>query len=186
MRGSVGRAKLQQERLLRPGDPVKYAASSGPNGSDAPRPSGAHAVPGKAKRFASQQTLRLIAWQVAQALDLYEANQPEGVKDTLSLLLLMLDQCAQDRGDPTLGWLLTLQADPPLGLFQQPSTLPGSSLQSISPLADQRWVTVALAYTKELETIASGGFVLPAVPGLSPPVCSLAMAVKALAVAFFG
>ena len=68
----------------------------GPNGSDAPRPSGVHAVPGKAGRVRLPADLGLIAWQVAQALDLYEANQPEGVKDTLSLLLLMLDQCAQD------------------------------------------------------------------------------------------
>ena len=69
-------------------------------------------------------------------------------------MLVMLDQVAQDSGDYSLGWLLTLQADPPAGLFQKPAALPGSSLQSFSPLAEQRWVTTSLAYVKELESIS--------------------------------
>ena len=52
--------------------------------------------------FASQQTLILVAclvaWQVAQCLDLLEADQVSGAKDVLGLLLLMLDQTSQDKG----------------------------------------------------------------------------------------
>ena len=51
-----------------------------------------------------------------------------GAKDTLSLLLVMLDQVAQDASDTTLAWLVTLQAPPPAGLFRVPPTVPGSSL----------------------------------------------------------
>ena len=77
-----------------------------------------------------------------------------GAKDVLSLMFLMLDQAAQDAGDYSLAWLLTPQADPPAGVFQEPSHLPGSALQTFSALAEQRWVTTSLACVKELETIA--------------------------------
>ncbi|CAE7829539.1 unnamed protein product, partial [Symbiodinium necroappetens] len=105
--------------------------------------------------YSAQPLLGLVAWQVAQALDLMAIGATDGAKDCLSLLLLMLDQTAHDRGNSSLGWLLTLQADPPSNLFAAQTPVPGSNLQSFSPLAEQRWITTALAYAKELETIAS-------------------------------
>ncbi|CAE7864492.1 unnamed protein product [Symbiodinium microadriaticum] len=88
--------------------------------------------------------------------------------DSLSLLLVMLHQAALDKGNHTLGWLLTLQADPPASLFAPQVPLPGSSLQCFTPLADQRWITVGLAYIETIagrisESPAKGG------PGKPPP-----------------
>ena len=105
--------------------------------------------------YAVQPLLGLVAWQVAQAMDLLAIGATDGAKDCLSLLLLMLNHTAHDRGNSSLGWLLTLQADPPSNLFAAQTPMPGANLQSFSPLADQRWITTALAYAKELETIAT-------------------------------
>ncbi|CAE7226712.1 unnamed protein product, partial [Symbiodinium sp. CCMP2456] len=71
------------------------------------------------------------------------------------------------------------QDDRLAGLFQQPASIPGSSLQTFSPLAEQRWITVALAFVKELETISvrraevapkqKSPAVPPALPKPDPP-----------------
>lgn len=51
--------------------------------------------------------------------------------------------------------LLTLQGEPPTPIFQhrQQSTL--SRCRAFSQLADQTWITVALAFIKELDLITS-------------------------------
>ncbi|CAE6946232.1 unnamed protein product [Symbiodinium natans] len=160
VRGAAGRAKLQQELAARTG---QFAAKvrenlrrkMDPTGLLAPDQVSFMRFLERHGGFAGQMSLGLVAWQIAQALDLLEANNVDGARDTLSLLFLMLDQSSLDKGDTTLGWLLTLQGEPPPGLFQTPTNLPGSSLQSFSALAEQRWVTIALAYMKELETIQS-------------------------------
>ena len=159
VRGSVGRAKLQAELGQRTGAFASKIRENMERRMDPTKllPQGQVSYMRYLERhgsFAGQTLLGMIAWQVAQSLDLLQADSLDGARDVLSLLLLMLEQCAQDNGDSTLGWLLTLQADPPLGLFQQPTSLPGSSLQTFSSLAEQRWITVALAFVKELETIS--------------------------------
>ncbi|CAE7502432.1 unnamed protein product [Symbiodinium necroappetens] len=118
VRGAAGRAKLQQDLAAR---------------------SGAFA-----QKVRDNMTRRMDPTGLLpedQALDLIAIGATDGAKDCLSLLLLMLDQTAHDRGNSSLGWLLTLQADPPSNLF--------TPLQSFSPLAEQRWITTALAYAKE-------------------------------------
>ena len=155
VRGSVGRAKLQAELGQRTGAFASKIRENMERRVDPTKllPQGQVSYMRYLERhgsFAGQTLLGMIAWQVAQSLDLLQADSLDGARDVLSLLLLMLEQCAQDNGDSTLGWLLTLQADPPL----QPTSLPGSSLQTFSALAEQRWITVALAFVKELETIS--------------------------------
>ena len=160
VRGAAGRAKLQQDLASRSGG---FAQKVRDNMARRMDPTGL--LPENQVSFlrylerhggyAGQPLLGLVAWQVAQALDLIAIGATEGAKDSLSLLLLMLDQTAHDKGSSSLGWLLTLQADPPSNLFAPQPSVPGSNLQSFSPLAEQRWITTALAYAKELETISS-------------------------------
>ncbi|CAE7246280.1 unnamed protein product, partial [Symbiodinium necroappetens] len=104
--------------------------------------------------FSAQPLLGLLAWQTAQALDLLAAGSEAGARDTLSLILLMMEQTALDGGNSSLSWLLTLQAEPPQSLFQVPASVPGAQLPVFSALAEQKWVTTALAYAKELDTIS--------------------------------
>ncbi|CAE7273945.1 rluB [Symbiodinium sp. CCMP2592] len=159
VRGSLGRARLQEELAARTGG---FASKVKANMARRMDPTGLLAEDQisymrfleRHGGFSSHHLLGLIAWQVSQSLDLLSIGSVSGAQDTLSLLLVMLHQVALDKGNSTLGWLLTLQAEPPAGLFSQQASLPGSSLQTFTPLAEQRWVTTALAFTKELETIS--------------------------------
>ena len=76
-------------------------------------------------------------------------------KDTLGLLVVMIEQACLDQGKFDLAQLLTLQEDPPSGVFTNRQLSQVSRAKPFSPLADQRWVTVALAFLKELDTIST-------------------------------
>ncbi|CAE7768524.1 unnamed protein product [Symbiodinium sp. CCMP2592] len=62
--------------------------------------------------------------------------------------------------------MLGLQADPPGGLYQDVPGLPNPAARAFSPLADQKWVTIALSFLKEVETITArrGELAPPALP----------------------
>ena len=105
--------------------------------------------------YARQRDNALVAWQVAIALDLVLSGQTNGAADVLSLLAVYLDQLTLDGGSTTVAWLLTLQQDPPQTLFTEPMVVPGMGPQPFTPLAEQRWVTSALGYLREMDTIAA-------------------------------
>ena len=46
------------------------------------------------------------------------------------------------------------QPDPPISIFQDVSSLPSPAARAFTPLADQRWVTIALSYLKEVDAIS--------------------------------
>ena len=69
--------------------------------------------------------------------------------------MVMVDQVVIDAGQAELGWLLTLQGDPPAPLFSAPANVPGSSLRPCSHLVDPRWLAVALGYVKEMEALST-------------------------------
>ena len=78
-----------------------------------------------------------------------------GARDAAALLAVTLDQAAFDNGRFDLALLLCLQEEPPSTVFSHKPTTILSKARSFSPLADQKWVTVALAYVKELDLISS-------------------------------
>ncbi|CAE7480612.1 unnamed protein product, partial [Symbiodinium microadriaticum] len=89
-----------------------------------------------------------------KAFDLLGSNQTEGAKDVLALAIVMIDQLVSDSGRADLGWILTLQEDPPSTVFSSPQHSSGS-VRVCSHLADPKWVAVALSYVKEMGTLAS-------------------------------
>ncbi|CAE7233553.1 unnamed protein product [Symbiodinium sp. CCMP2456] len=103
--------------------------------------------------FRDHRVWGLVQWQLAQIFDLLTTDQVGGAKDALALLMVMVDQLVLDAGSPELGWILTLQPDPPNPLFSAPSNMPGSSLRPCSHLADPKWVATSLAFVKEMETL---------------------------------
>ena len=104
--------------------------------------------------YRDQRTFGLLQWQLAQAFDLLGSNQTEGAKDVLALAIVMIDQLVSDSGRADLGWILTLQEDPPSTVFSSPQHSSGS-VRVCSHLADPKWVAVALSYVKEMGTLAS-------------------------------
>ena len=99
--------------------------------------------------------LGIIQHQVMTILDYFQSNNLEGAKDTTALLAVMIEQTVLDQGRMELGQVLCLADDPPASIFSNRSVAPLARSKAFSPLADQRWVTTALAYLKELDTITT-------------------------------
>ena len=103
--------------------------------------------------FGRHRDLGLILFQVMSIMDFMQAENHGAAKDALALLAVCIDQAVLDNGRFDLAALLTLQEDPPSSIYvnRQQSSL--SRTRAFSPLADQRWITVALAFVKELDVI---------------------------------
>ena len=103
--------------------------------------------------FGKSRDLGQIAWQLAMLMDHLQADNLPAAKDAAALLLVCLEQGAMDAGHLDIGLLLSLGEDPPSGVFTNRSLAPLSRGRSFAPLAEQRWISLALSYIKELDTI---------------------------------
>ena len=100
-----------------------------------------------------QRELGQLQFQVMTAFDFLMADNIPAAKDTIALLAVSIEQSCLDNGRMDLATLLCLQEDPPASIFTNRQLSATSRARSFSPLADQKWVTVALAFLKELEVI---------------------------------
>ena len=105
--------------------------------------------------FGKTRDLGFIAWQVGMILNHMQEDNFLAAKDATSLLLVCLEQSAMDGGKMDVGLLLALTEDPPQSLFTGRSLSSSSRARAFAPLADQRWITNALQYLKELDTITT-------------------------------
>ena len=105
--------------------------------------------------YGRQRELGVVMHQVMVAFDFLLTDNVEGAKDAVALLAVMLEQAALDQGRFDLAQLLTLQEDVPASIFTARNVSSLSRSRSFAPLADQKWVTCALAYLREPETISS-------------------------------
>ncbi|CAE7225066.1 unnamed protein product [Symbiodinium sp. CCMP2592] len=179
-KGSAARLKLQKELAARNGsffEKVQEAALRRMDPASGPLQVGEDAI-GRSVMcryleryggFRDHRTWGLVQWQLAQIFDLLGTDQVAGAKDALAMLMVMVDQMVLDSGSPELGWILTLQPDPPSQLFSAPSNVAGSSLRPCSHLSDPRWVATALSYVKEMETLASRRAEVTKKPSGAPP-----------------
>ena len=124
--------------------------------------------------FGKQRNLALVAWMTALAGDQLARGAADAASDTIALLQLVVDQACLDAGDFTFAWVLGLQQDLPTGVYQDVAGSAGPATRAFSPLAEQKWVTVALSYLKEIEPITTRRSELqpprrPAPPNLAQP-----------------
>lgn len=166
-RGAAGRAKLQAElaqhrgtfyqavmmAMARRMHPAMAAESSvqvlKDKGVTATRCLERFGGFGKVKDFGH------IAWQLGLILDHLQEGNVNATKDAVALLLVAIEQTAIDQGKMELGLLMTLAEEPPQALFSNRALSLGSRPMAFAPLADQRWITTALQYIKELDTIVN-------------------------------
>ena len=87
------------------------------------------------------------------AFDYLQTENLSAARDTIALLSVMLEQAVMDGGRLDLAQVLTLQDDLPSSIFVNRQAGVLSRSKSFSPLADQRWITIALAYLKEMDTL---------------------------------
>ena len=166
-RGALGRVRLQAELASQKGlffhaVVMQMARRMAPT-SSADQPYGVLMFQGISgvkylERFGGygrQRELGVVMHQVMVAFDFLLTDNVEGAKDAVALLAVMLEQAALDQGRFDLAQLLTLQEDVPASIFTARNVSSLSRSRSFAPLADQKWVTCALAYLRELETISS-------------------------------
>ena len=88
-----------------------------------------------------------------QIFDYMMAQNFHAAMDGLALLAVTIEQANLDGGRMELATLLCLQEDPPSSIFTTRQLSATSRARAFAPLADQKWVTCALAFLKELEVI---------------------------------
>eukprot|EP00435_Cladocopium_sp_Y103_P069903 s107_g34.t1 len=114
-------------------------------------------------------------------MDFLQVGNLHGARDATALLAVTIDQAALDNGRFDLANLLSLQEDPPATVFSHKPPNMLSKARAFTPLASQQWVTVALAYLKELDIISAKRLELAAAPKQNPFASSSAEAPKAKA-----
>ncbi len=105
--------------------------------------------------YGRHRELGLIQHQLMVMMDFEMAGNRGALQDALALLIVMVEQACLDNGKFDLAQLPTLQEEPPAGVFTNRQLSQLSRARSFAPLADQKWVTVALAFLKELDTISA-------------------------------
>lgn len=103
--------------------------------------------------YSKHRDLGAVQWQVMTALDHLQTENWQAARDTVALLCVMLEQAVMDGGKFDLAQILVLQDDLPSSIFVNRNAGAMARTKSFSPLANQRWITVALAYIKEMDTI---------------------------------
>eukprot|EP00435_Cladocopium_sp_Y103_P062720 s916_g24.t1 len=105
--------------------------------------------------FGKCKDIGLIIWQVAMVMNYMMEDNHLAAKDALSLLFVCLEQTAMDNGNMQVGLLLSLQEDPPQTIFSARSLATAALPRPFAPTAHQKWVTTALQFLKEMDTIAT-------------------------------
>ena len=165
-RGALGRAKLQAELASKKGSFFTKVVQAAARRMDPTQP--CEVEPSVLKQqgismakyverfggYGQVRNLALIQWQVCLAMDQALAGHMEGCLDIPSLLCVCLEQASLDNGNLDIGYLLTLQEEPPSAIMSNRSIMSvGGRARAFAPLADQRWVTTSLAYLRELDLI---------------------------------
>ena len=127
-RGALGRAKLQSGLVQKKGvDEAKVLQGRMDPTQKRPGPAVAPSSMTKyMERFGGYGQLKsiaLIQWQVCVVLDLAMSEQMGGCLDVLSLLCVCLEQCALDNGSMGVGYLLSLQEEPPASIMSNRSLM---------------------------------------------------------------
>lgn len=162
-KGALGREKLQAELATRSGG---FYMSVLQNAIRRMRPasrlpSSLQEVPGDfsmvsyLERFGGyggSRDLGLVQFNLAHMFDAALTSDLDGMKEHLALLMVAVEQAVQDSNRWELAYQLCLLEEPPTQIWQGRG---GSShrVRAFAPLCPQRWATVALAYTKEVDFI---------------------------------
>ena len=105
--------------------------------------------------FGKHRDLGCLQHQIMTVMDFLQVGNIPAARDHIALLAVTVDQAALDNGRFDLANLLCLQEEPPSTVFTHKQASALSKTRAFSPLADQKWVTVALAYIKELDVITA-------------------------------
>ena len=118
--------------------------------------------------WANARDMSLVAYQVGLIFDALMCERYDLAKDHVALLAVSLEQASLDGARMEIGFQLTWLEEPPSSLYL-PRTTGLARGRSFAPLASQRWITIVLAYLKELDTIQARRQEVPRGPATRPP-----------------
>lgn len=104
--------------------------------------------------YGSVRDLGMVQYALAYIVDMALREDIQGIREHLALLIVGIEQFAQD-GRWDLAFLLTLLEDPPpqMWSYRHPAGAQSGRLRAFAPLCPQRWATISLAYLKEIDFI---------------------------------
>eukprot|EP00435_Cladocopium_sp_Y103_P016348 s3554_g4.t1 len=164
-RGSVGRERLQRELAARSGG---FFLSVLQNAARRLRP--ASRLPESIEAlsqtdfsmiqylerfggYGQSKELGLIQFALAHIADALVHGDTPGAQEHLALLMVGVEQACMDHGRWELAYRLMLLEEPPSQLWSYRPSGYDPKLKAFAPLCPQRWTTVALAYSKEIDYI---------------------------------
>ena len=109
----------------------------------------------KSGGFRHSKDSGLLMWLIGHVMEAAATDDVWLMKERLALAVVALDQSVADRGDWTLGYLLSLAEDPPISLFQEKTSTTAPFGKPFSVLVPPTWSAICLAYVKELETLTT-------------------------------
>ena len=109
----------------------------------------------KSGGFRHSRDSGLLMWLIGHVMEAAATDDVWLMKERLALAVVALDQSVADRGDWTLGYLLSLAEDPPISLFQEKTSTTAPFGKPFSVLVPPTWSAICLAYVKELETLTT-------------------------------
>eukprot|EP00438_Fugacium_kawagutii_P033656 Skav204053 [mRNA] locus=scaffold3:301963:308610:- [translate_table: standard] len=125
--------------------------------------------------YGASKDLGLVQYALAHVCDALVHNDLTGAQEHLALLMIGVEQAAMDGGRWELAYRLMLLEEPPSQLWSYRNTSFDPKLKAFSPLCPQRWTTIALAYSKEIDYIqakraeVAAAPKAPAAPGQPQP-----------------
>ena len=107
--------------------------------------------------YGNTKEVGLMQYGLSFILDAAIRGDLEGVREHAALMTVGLEQVAQDQGRWDLGFQLMLLEDPPsqMWTFRNAGVAHTGRTRAFAALCPQKWATIALAYTKELDYIQS-------------------------------
>ena len=119
--------------------------------------------------YGASKELGLIQYVIAHVFDAAMANDMDGVRELVSLLMVGVEQGAMDGGRMDFAYKMMLLEEPPSQLWSYRQAAYDPRSRAFSPLAPQRWATCALAFSKEIDYIQSKRQEIAAKKAAPPP-----------------
>ena len=119
--------------------------------------------------YGNSRDLGLMQFCLAHVMDCVIQEDWEGVREHMALTMTAVEQACQDGGRWDLAYQLTLLEEPSSQIWTYKPSMPHSRLRAFAPLCPQRWATVALAYTKEVDFLMNRRAELTKKPTPPPP-----------------
>ena len=121
--------------------------------------------------YGNCKDMGVVQYALSFILDMAVRRDIEGIQEHIALLVVAIDQYVQDGGRWELGFQLLLAEDPPNQMYsyKSPVATQTGRMRAFSPLCPQRWATISIAYTKELDFILNRRLELSKKASQPPP-----------------